>query len=319
MRSNSKSKDQTSSKPAQPMMQTLESRRLMSLSGAVEYPVPSAAPHVPHLHSFGFENQVGDSVPPPAAFAAFATLGSGFQPLSPQQFGDLEAQLASAIAHGTAITISPPLGATPTPIYADNSDRSLSAMYASLETSTLASIDAAAMVSQSEVVGQQGASTPAPAVSFSSKSVPVFETEMTRSVTVTSNPIAADAVNTPLLMVTPGTVASAPQADVGMAAPHALSPSLEAQFQAIALQASEAVSQLGRDMAISLAHLEDEIIGAASPAMQQLSGWRGGALVAGAMVAAVYLQSRSKDEQSQQGSVFSKKVVQIEIPDVPGM
>jgi hypothetical protein len=306
MHSNGSSKNQKSNKAAQPMMQSLEPRRLMSLSGAVEMPDPGIPHPIPALHSFGFENHPFESAP-----ARIFEI-SPAEPAVPVSISDLEAQIASAIARGNSVSISipPTPSATPTPIYSDSSDRSLSAMYASLETSTLAAIDEAAVVSQADVVAQAN-----PGGSIASLTAsPGLTTSPNPGVTITANPIVANAVDTPLLVVTPGMVAAVPQENVEPCLLHPEA-SLESQLEAISVRAAEAISQLGRDMAISLAHLEDEIVEVAAPAMQQLSSWRGGALVAGAMVAAVYLQSRAKEEKSQQGSVFSKKIVQVEVPE----
>ncbi len=306
MRSKLNSEDVSRKTPAA-MMQSLEPRRLMSLSGAVEFPVPPAPPAAPHIHSFGFEDHFADVPPLPAVF------GLPAQPPSPQQIGELEAQLASAIARGVAINAFPPTGATPTPVYSDPTDHSLSAMYGSLETSTLAAIDNADVATGTLSVTQPVLTKPADLTPFTA--LPALATDATRALAVSSNPIAADAVNTPVVMVPPGIAVFPRPVELPAAAETPLHASLESQLQAISLEASEAISRLGRDIAISLVHLEDDLLDAGGPDMQQIAGWRGGGLVAGAMVAAVYLHSRRKDQDAPQASPFSDHPVRVEFPE----
>lgn len=296
-------------RPKQPLMQALEPRRLMSLTAAPDF-APDAEAPAPIVHSFGFENLLP---PPPvggpspfAQISIFSTVAAGTTGTQ-TQLARADSQAAPITATATDNTAVP----TPAPV----ADNSLSALYATLNNSTVAAIDAA----DAAVAKPSFTSTAIPAatnvvqnpnLSTGNAPMEIVIAEKTESASA-PNAAAIETTQSPLALPAPTVLGSASAGTTGEIVPQAsFAHTLETELQSVSSLAREMVSQMGRDLAIELAHIE----AAADTAMiEQLKAWDGWgiAAVAGAAItAAAYLQSESKSDPAKPKSVFSSQMIE---------
>jgi hypothetical protein len=189
-------------------------------------------------------------------------------------------------------------------------------MYAALTHSTVASIDEAestdagsafttAVSSTSSAVQNPTLAT----VNGSSEAVVVEKTGSTP--TSPAAAVAGEAVPSPVtLPATSGLLPSA-AATENLIPQTSFARTLETELQSVSALAREMVSQLGRNLAIELAHIESA---ADSAVIEQLNapwdGWRTAAVAGAAIATAAYLQSETNSDGSKNKSVFSNRMIE---------
>jgi hypothetical protein len=285
----------------QPLIQPLEPRRLMSLTAGPDI-APDAPAPAPIVHSFGFENLLP---PPPGA-------GSPFAP-SPILAGTLPETTATIPATDTQEAAASNTTATdtavPTPPAA--ADNSLSALYATLNHSTVASIDNASDIQPANIATAVPAMTnAAPLPATSNAPVEIVTNQKPESVSTPTDGVN-ETVPSPLALPSSELAASTSAESVKEIIPQtSFAHALETELQNVSTLAREMVSQMGRDLAIELAHIEST---ADSAVIGQLKAWDcwGIAAVAGAtVIAAAYLQSESRSDEAKTRSVFSSQLIE---------
>jgi hypothetical protein len=297
------------SKPRQQLMQTLEPRRLMSLTGAPDFAPPVETP-TQFTHSFGFENLL----PPPPGFgqgpAPFASIASSNN--IADDATESTTSVARASAQAATITTTADNTAVPTP--APAASNSLSAMYAALNNSTVAAIDEAnaADARKSFITAIAAAPNPIQNPNSTTGNTPaeIVVVERSGSTPATSAAAVGDTVPAPFaLPATPALAASSPSEN--LVPQTSFSRTLENELQSVSALAREMVSQLGRNLAIELAHIESA---ADSAVIAQLNapwdGWRIAAVAGAAIATAAYLQSEAKSDGSKPKSVFSDRMIE---------
>ena len=317
------------SKPAkakQQLITLLEPRRLMSLTGGVDYtPAPDTAP-TQITHTFGYEhalsNNYGDAHP---AMPTFADFGGPHA-----DFDSMDAHFARAIAQGSPIFLGDP-NAQDGPDLSDASSHvapvnEFTSMYSSLNHSTVIAIDNATPTATSATLSAandttfQASVSPSAAATSSVTTTAAINQDLVVATAATSTAAAsasvdssiAPAVTLPTAALAINSTAIAPDAE--MAAPsHFTLENVEQEFLTVSNLASEMISQLGRDIAIGLSHLEsnlglDSINGQFAA---HLDGWRSAAAVTGAAIATiVYIQSEADREKPKVMSMFSSRLIE---------
>jgi hypothetical protein len=275
----------------QKLIQPLECRRLMSLT-AVMVPPPMALAQSGHIimHSFGFEQ-----APREASLA-------GYNPPAQLPPPDFDGSL-----RGTARQQATQPGPETT-----NPAVTLSTLYSTLGSSTVAQIDAAstqslAAVVESSIADQMRVSFTTQAASqIVTTSITTAEKFIDSEPAVTSEKALAKAI---LLFGTPSAIETplATFSETESSTPSWASlRRLEADMIAAQTVANQIVSELGREGAIALSHLES-VIDDAQPVLHALSAnWRSAAVAAGTIATLALLQ---KDTEKK-ASPFSTKLIE---------
>jgi len=293
-------------KRTQQIMQALESRRLMSLTAGAEIMPPPApmSPSVHFNHSFGFEQAQRDG--------GSMGVNVGFDPNGqfPPVHGDFaggfpDAGRADASAVPTAITAPAPAAAV------ESTGVTLSQMYSTFGTSTVAQIDAASTHSLASVVND----------SLADRTGGSFTTQLA-SPSVGSLAIASQNVMEPESIVTSDkalatamTVFATPNAIEGPLAFSSASESappswaglhkLEDELTAVRAIADQVISELGRDGAIALSHLE-EVMDPKTVVHAIAGNWKSAAVIAGTIAAV----SLVKNDGEKKVTPFSSRLIE---------
>jgi len=287
-------------------MQTLEPRRLMSLTAAPDFPPDAEAP-APIVHSFGFENLMP---PPPGGGFPF-----GQTPIvanTAASSTDIETEVSPTDTQTAAVSASAAADNTAVPIPPSVADHSLSAMYAALNTSTVAAIDDADARQSFATTPISPTATAIQNPNLPAVNAPVEIATAEKTGTVHTTPtMAIETIPSPIALSATSFVGPAPAAATGALVPQAyFAHRLETELQIVSALAREMVSQMGRDLAIELAHIE---AAADAAVIEQLTAWNGwaAAAAAGAVVlAAAHLQSESKSDEAKAKSVFSSQMIE---------
>jgi hypothetical protein len=301
-------------KIGQPLIQTLESRRLMSLTAPVAPPMDAHHPDGGQIgHSFGFEES-----PPVALPMGFNPWGqptpatSGNSPDS----DELQWPPGHAITVGTSVSVTQTASTAGISANTAAVPTTLSALYSSLGNSTVDQIDLASAKSKlfslrdSLPDGTHNSFTPqsntASAVHSQLDEGAVVTTQHIASVSpeVTSDKALTKAMS---VFVTPLQTLPAYQP----AAPTWISlRKLEDELIEVKAFANQVISEIGRESAIALAHLESMLDPSPSISGAGLNSWRS-AIIAGAAIAtASYFANDVKRENQKQASVFSTQLIE---------
>lgn len=295
--------------PTQPLLQPLERRRLMSLSGALEYPPAYDAP-AQAMHLFGYE----DHLPSPGAAPAYmsALADSALQPAAlPPEVGDLESQYAKATAHGTAAAADAPAAALPTVLPPQAGGNSLSEMYTTLNNSTIAEIDNASTKPGEMTTGIDSHTSDSPVAH--GPGLPLQRQAPSAERTAADVATVSPAVPLAALAPAGGAIFQSQSAAVPAEATELRTSTnaIEADLVAIGDLARAAISELGRDMGIELSHLQDDISSVAREMIAPWDAWRFAALTGAAVATAACLQSQASRQNEKTATVFSRQLIEI--------
>ena len=274
----------------QTVIQTLEPRRLMSLTAGVDFP-PSASASIQMTHSFGFENLL-----PPPPFAS----GSAAE-VRPSMFGmQRDPELATIQIADASTGTTVPTTAPATPV-------TLSEMYSHSGESTVAWIDQANSsysdttntIDESYIGANTSPTNNNPALMMFIGSQADKTTQQNFSPTgfAMPEPAGKPAPATPSLMYELATPRLSPQ-------------QVQTELDRISQFANEVISQLGRDLSIDFAHIESDAGAMSQQLVNSLEGWRSAAALTATVIgAAVLVQSESKKDKPKNTNVFSMELI----------
>jgi hypothetical protein len=318
-------------KPAQKqLIQTLEPRRLMSLTAAFDFPPPADPPGGFAQLQFNraFEQSAPDFSPPdfhsddPVTFALPAPGTPLFQ-LSDQ---DGQAFPTREEVVSISSTAGAPTAAVST---AEPTATTLSAIYSTLDHSTVAQIDAAAeksLASSLDSAPQTQTPSTVTAQSLATSQPAYIQTtvlkindasiaghENVNIAAVTSDAALAQALSVAVPPVAIATPLTLPAVTQDTAPSWTSLRKLEDDLISVRAFANQIVSELGRDCAISLSHLGSLIETSPLTAISgnSATAWRSLA-VTGAIIAGVaYAQSKTETDKQKTKAVFSNHMIEI--------
>jgi hypothetical protein len=250
------------------------------------------------LHSFGFENLL----PPPAGFenapspvplnSAFAGGPPGTAAVETQSRPETPVT-STAVAAAAVATAAPAAGT------------SLSEMYATLNNSTVVEIDSAAarLATETSAVKYSGGEETRMIIADRAG------TAAAASAAIESQNLIAPTVSLPATMSDLRNNAAGPANEINSQQLHAALHAVEAELLGVAALAREIASQMGRDLAIELAHLGTA---AETSVIEQMTApwdaWRFAALAGAAIATVAFIESESKREKPN--AVFSSQLIE---------
>ena len=237
-------------------------------------------------HSFGFENLL----PPPAGFGnapAPAPTNSAFAGSTPataavETQSRPETPGTSTAVAGVAVATAVPAAGT-----------SLSEIYATLNNSTVAEIDSATarLASETSVIKYSGGEETRMIIADRAGAAALAESSGSRD-------LVAPTVSLPATVSDLRNNAAVATNEINSQDLHAALHAVESELLGVAALAREIASQMGRDLAIELAHLGTS---AETSVIEQLTApwdtWRFAALAGAAIATAAYIESESKREK----------------------